>query len=273
MKKIEIVDLYSMEYSVKVINALRQNWSERKRFHCIGAPKRCNMLLYLQSARAVYTMKDGTTLTANEGSVISIPMGAEYSVHFFGTEKGACDTVHINFLLSTAEGDAFVLSDGIEVLRADGVNCEAFFHRIDRYSEANIPCHGKIKSIMYDLLFQLSAFYHKGHRDKFGIIANGIAYLEQDEEQLLSIEEIAKLCHVSEVYFRRLFKEYAGISPAKYRTEIKLRRAKSYLVQEELSIAEISDKLGFSEVSYFIKLFRTSTGQTPKEYRNKNLCF
>ena len=74
---------------------------------------------------------------------------------------------------------------------------------------------------------------------------------------------------MSEVYFRKLFKEYSGMSPAEYRTLARLCRAKVYLRENRLSLAEISDLPGFGDVSYFIKLFREANGITPREYRNQ----
>ena len=55
--------------------------------------------------------------------------------------------------------------------------------------------------------------------------------------------------------------------PSQYRTEAKIYKAKDYLAKEELSVADISDRLGFTEVSYFIKVFKNSVGMTPTKYR------
>ena len=57
------------------------------------------------------------------------------------------------------------------------------------------------------------------------------------------------------------------MSPAKYRTERKIVRAKIYLQHNTMSVAEISDRLGFADVSYFIKIFKECVGVTPNQYR------
>ena len=124
-------------------------------------------------------------------------------------------------------------------------------------------------SLMYDILHKLSSFYHQDRKERFYIIEKGIEYLENEDEETKSISEIAEMCNVSEVYFRRLFKEYSGFSPVQYRTNAKIFRAKNYLKQNELSVSEISDRLGFGDVSYFIKIFKEQTSLTPKEYREK----
>lgn len=267
MRKIEISSLYDTDYSIQIINTLTQNWKPTRTFHCIGQPKQCDMLLYLHNCEAVYTLKSGEKIYAAAGSVVYAPLHAEYSLEIRTASGEPSMTTHINFLLSDAEHSPFVLSEKVEVFSADNANYKSIFNKIDHYGSANLVCHGKMKSIMYDLLFQLSQYYFKSHLRKYAMIERGIAYLEQDQEQALSVAEIAALCNVSEVYFRKLFKEYSGVSPAEYRTAAKICKAKNYLTQEGLSIADISDRLGFGEVSYFIKVFRQRVGVTPAKYR------
>ncbi len=267
MKKIEITNLYDMDYTVKVINTLTQNWKKAKPFNCIGLPKQCDMLLYLDNCDAVYTLKSGERIYAKCGSVVYIPLHSEYILEFHNATNEPSKTTHINFLLFDADNAPFVLDEKVQVLSADNADYRAIFNKIDTYGSANMQCYSKIKSIMYDLLFKLSQYYFKKHTRKYSMIEQGIEYLEHNEDQALSIAEIADLCNVSEVYFRRLFKEYSGVSPTEYRTAAKIYKAKNYLAQEELSIADISDRLGFGEVSYFIKVFKQRVGITPAKYR------
>ncbi len=271
MKKIEIANLYDKDYSVKVINTLTQYWTEFKSFNCIGRPKRCDMLLYLDNCDAVYTAKNGEKIYAKNGSMIYTPLHSEYSVEFSNPSKEPCKTIHINFLLYTTDNLPFVLSEKLEIFSADNANYRTIFNKIDNYGKANVQCHGKIKSIMYDLVFKLGEYYLKSHiYNYYGVIEQGIEYLEKNEEQSLSISEIADMCNVSEVYFRKLFKKYSGMTPIEYRTAATIFKAKNYLTQEDLSVSEISDRLGFSEVSYFIKVFKNRVGMTPAKYRTSH---
>lgn len=267
MRKIEIANLYDIDYSVRVINTLTQYWRKMKPFNCIGLPKQCDMLLYLDNCDAIYTLKTGEKLYAKSGSVIYTPLHSEYLLELNSTNSDPYKTTHINFLLFDTDNSPFVLSEKVEVFTADNANYRSIFYKIDNYGSANLQCCGKIKSIMYDLLFKLSEYYFRKHIHKYSLIERGIEYLDHNEEQTLSIAEIADMCNVSEVYFRKLFKEYSGVSPTQYRTAAKIFKAKNYLKQEELSIADISDRLGFTEVAYFIKVFKQNTGMTPAKYR------
>ncbi len=267
MKEIEIAQLYDCDYNITVINALKQYWKTIKRFSCIGHPKKYNLLVLLDGCSAEYTLKDGRKFIAESGSIVYSPAASEYSVRFFDFKTNDSNTIGVNFLLYDKDGLPFVLDKEIKIFGGENPNYKLIFSRMSTLSEANTVCLGKIKSLMYDLVFKISEVYRKDYYNKFSIIENGINYLESDEEQLLKIDEIAGLCNVSEVYFRKLFKEYSGVSPAKYRTERKIARAKNYLQQHSMSVAEISDRLGFADVSYFIKTFKESVGVTPNRYR------
>lgn len=75
------------------------------------------------------------------------------------------------------------------------------------------------------------------------------------------------MCKVSECYFRRLFKEFSGMTPVEYITHNKIKKAKNYLKYENIPIGKIALLLGFSDASYFTKQFKSATGITPAEYK------
>ena len=75
------------------------------------------------------------------------------------------------------------------------------------------------------------------------------------------------MCNVSVNYFERLFKEYSGMTPTKYRITGKVNRAKLMLETSSLSIEEISEELNFSDSAYFCRCFKGTVGMTPSQYR------
>ena len=83
----------------------------------------------------------------------------------------------------------------------------------------------------------------------------------------ISLEDIASEINMSYSWFRKIFKEYTGFSPANYIKEMKLQRAKNLLISTDLSIKEIAYNLNFDSISYFSSTFRKQTGCTPLQYR------
>lgn len=84
----------------------------------------------------------------------------------------------------------------------------------------------------------------------------------------IDLEDIAQEVNMSYSWFRKLFKEYTGMSPASYIQKMKIERAKTMLMASELSVKEIAYLLNFESVSYFSATFKTKTGMTPLEYRH-----
>ena len=88
-------------------------------------------------------------------------------------------------------------------------------------------------------------------------------------ESPLSIQQIASEMSVSYSNFRKLFKEYTGISPALYQQDLKLQRAKELLSTTDLSIKEIAYQLNFESPDYFSSKFKTKTGLKPSDFRQQ----
>ena len=89
-------------------------------------------------------------------------------------------------------------------------------------------------------------------------------YLNRD----LHIAELANLVQISPYYFSHLFKQSTGISPHQYVTQCRIKKAKQLLKIPELSIAYISQQVGFNDQSHFGKAFCKIVGVTPKKYRD-----
>lgn len=85
----------------------------------------------------------------------------------------------------------------------------------------------------------------------------------------ISPEEVARKLNMSYSWFRKLFKEYTGLSPAHYIQELKMQQSKDLLVNSWLTIKEIAYRLNFNDIPYFTKAFKRHSGYTPSEYRNK----
>lgn len=84
-----------------------------------------------------------------------------------------------------------------------------------------------------------------------------------------SPEEIAAELNISYSWFRRVFKQYTGFSPAQYQLEIKLQKAKELLTSTNMPVKEITYELNFESASYFVTFFKSKTGLSPGDYRQK----
>ena len=271
MRVRDILRNTNYNYSITVIDALKQHWKDYNSFSCIGKPKATNLFLYIDGFRAEYETKDGRKFSAGDGDVVYTPIGSEYKVKFINTKSGAY-TIGVNFMLHEHDGKDFILNHGISVYSDLGSGFEFLFSKINDSGMQTLPNQNRMKAAFYDILADLGDHYRGRAFGKYNIIADGIIYLQNTgSARQKSIAEIARMCNVSESYFRRLFKEYAGTSPNKYLLESRIKKAKSYLRYDDISIADIAELLGFSDSAYFIKRFHEATGMTPHQYKQSRL--
>jgi AraC family transcriptional regulator len=88
-------------------------------------------------------------------------------------------------------------------------------------------------------------------------------HLERD----LTLAEIAAQVEMSPYHFARMFKQSTGLAPHQYVLEQRVERAKTLLADTQLPLVEIAYRLGFTDQSHFIAVFRRLTATTPKAYR------
>ena len=94
--------------------------------------------------------------------------------------------------------------------------------------------------------------------------------IREELESELTIQHLAEDLGVSYSNFRKLFKQYTGLSPALYQQDLRLQRAKELLSTTKLSIKEIAYRLNFESPDYFSSKFRMKTGIKPSEFRDQN---
>lgn len=81
----------------------------------------------------------------------------------------------------------------------------------------------------------------------------------------ISVVDLARRSKLSPAYFRRLFKAHTGTSPKAFQLAQRINRAK-LLLSTGQTIRETSETLGFSDVFYFMRVFKKMTRNTPGQY-------
>lgn len=96
-----------------------------------------------------------------------------------------------------------------------------------------------------------------------------INYLNEEFANKITVEDMAEYVNLSPSHFTRIFKEETGFSPNDFLINLRVQKAKKYLLNHKLSIAEIALNCGFSSSAYFATCFFKRTGITPTQFRNK----
>ena len=268
MKTVGLLELSeTKEINISSIFAIEQHWGEGQSFS-MKSPRKQSAFLWFCGTRGRFVTENGEKIDVSRGAPVYIPEGAVYEVTFLDKAVGG-STMLIEFCLKC--GEAAVLFDKITVIESateDIAVAELIKKIVSEYKMPSKP-YLKLYRDLFGLLSLLSAREDKSRvrRKGFETIKKGIEYLQKDEKQTLSIEEIAKLCFVTPAYFRRIFREYAGMSPTEYRMRMKIERAKDLMERSEYSVAELSELLGYNDPSYFCRVFKKVTGMNPTDYR------
>ena len=114
-------------------------------------------------------------------------------------------------------------------------------------------------------IFTESLFYTSDRNSQ--IIRKATEYIASHYAEELTLTEVADAIHLNPTYLSTLFKQVTGHSFKTHLNEVRIQEAQRLLKYTDYSILEISIACGFSDQSYFTKVFRKFTGMTPKQYR------
>lgn len=98
-------------------------------------------------------------------------------------------------------------------------------------------------------------------------IQSAITYIKEHPEKQFSLDELAKVAHLSPTYFHQLFKSATGYTPRKYVELSKLELAFTLLFQEDVPIQDIAIKLGYSDYETFSRAYKRHYKISPGDLR------
>ena len=98
-------------------------------------------------------------------------------------------------------------------------------------------------------------------------IAAAKQYVEEHLEQNITLSEMAGQLFLSPAYFSRLFKARTGSTFSAWVAQRRISQGMRYLEETDMSIADISSRVGYQEANSFTRLFKQAVGQSPTEYR------
>ncbi|MDD4515228.1 AraC family transcriptional regulator [Massilibacteroides sp.] len=126
------------------------------------------------------------------------------------------------------------------------------------------------------LLHILGSVYYKDKNNSFSDpyivdkINQAQILMKEQAENPIQPEEVAAQLGLGYSWFRRMFKEYTGVSPNQYLLQQKLLRAKELLTTTQLNVSEIAYQLKFDNTGQFSTFFKKREGLTPSEFRERS---
>ena len=165
-------------------------------------------------------------------------------------------------------------------------NCPCYdqFHNLFRqicesYTHAGLMAEPEIYTSMAQMLLLLGKNYHqinnsladtsiKKQREYAEQINRICDYLKIHYAEDISLESAAKIAGFSKYHFSRVFKQLTGVTFYRYINQVRIQKAKLFLMDSDSTITNIAINCGFSSMSSFIRMFRIITGYTPTKFRS-----
>lgn len=116
--------------------------------------------------------------------------------------------------------------------------------------------------------YETSAFFddtHAPHPDENIIQVQ--TWIQSNYDREIIFNDVAQRFGMSTRTMNRRFKHANSKTPIQYLRDIRIDHARELLKTSNLSISDISDRIGYQDTSYFTKLFKQQLGKTPSDYR------
>lgn len=238
--------------------------AERSQYDFVIDYYSCFILL---RGSGTYITDDGTEFPITAGDFAQRRPGVRHSTridgdgqwleYFFSVGRSVYDYLcKLNLL-----PDAPVTS--IHILPGQLHQFDLFLQKTKQYGDSRLPeLLLEAQSLILSCLHQSET----GTNNAADTIHKACELLTADYEQEMDFEKLSQSIHMSYEAFRKNFKKIMGVSPAHYRTEMKLKQA-CYMLDSGISIKEAARMSGYRDVYSFTKQFTKTIGLSPGRYQ------
>lgn len=234
-----------------VIKTCSENWKiTRSTFNSHG-------LVLILSGDADYHI-DGKHIHAKAGQMVFFTPGCTREA----VTKAGMRCVALDFDLENKEGlnfpplKDFTFSDALKALVYG-------FERnwLLKPEGYEVKCAGQLLHILYELMdFKVDVSTNiQVERMK--------RYITDHLDRRFTVAELSCFMQLSTVYCGALFKEHTGLTILSYANKVRIQKASILLEEKDMSLSDIAESCGFSDVYYFSKTFKAIKGQSPSVYR------
>jgi len=188
------------------------------------------------------------------------------------------DFVEINSLISR------ISKNKENILRLNEKNFDKLIKLLEEYDNNQIIANNlyKLSKFLEIMIVILSEYNRKSGKNEKNKIMKDRYVNNQTVNEIIekinlyykdndfTVAKLSSILHISKCYMCDVFKKNTGITILGYINQKKIIEAKAMLTEGK-SIVNCTDCLGFNSYNDFIRVFKKTTGDTPKKYLKKNI--
>lgn len=195
----------------------------------------------------------------NNGSLAYFPAGVDYQRITESEEEYIA--IHLT-VFSECESSIVALD-----------HCEHLYPIFDticsEWEKYGAQARNRCMSLLYRAFDEIERSLEEKKDPPPDIITAGVDHMQKYfRSSSLTVSSLAEICHVSEAYFRRVYKAHFGTSPVQDLLSLRFDYAKALLRSGYYQTKQIAELSGFSDVKYFRTAFQKRFGITPCQYAN-----
>jgi len=166
--------------------------------------------------------------------------------------------------------------NSLNLIHSSHCNFEEVIRKIyDEYNERCSGFTGVIRAHLIELIIKIfRELDYRSHREaspeQLALVEQAIEYMKKNYNSHIDLDKITSDIFLSKNYFRQMFKSVTGMTITDFIQNTRVEEAKKRLAYTDETTAEIADNCGFSDLTFFYRIFKKKTGQTPGEYRKNN---
>jgi len=144
---------------------------------------------------------------------------------------------------------------------------EKFLEIINEYNNMLLFHEGRCSALLKDIL--LTAVRHTEFSNtpkNIEIAENILNYIRENYNKKISNSDISAHFSYHPNYINKIVVNYTGMSLHRYLIQCRINAAKSYLINTEMTVSEVAEKVGIPDIKHFSKCFKKITHHTPSEY-------
>ncbi len=120
------------------------------------------------------------------------------------------------------------------------------------------------------LVYILKALKTSKSARKSDAVKEALVYMRENYNKELPLDEVSSYVGVTPQHFSKIFKEETGKNYVEWLNDLRVEKAKEYLIQGNLTIKEICFHVGHNDPNYFSRLFKKRVGKSPSEFQKND---